>query len=582
MAYPEPFLNRTVALSLLALLVPAAAARAAGDPIMPLAQVTPGMQCTGYSVVRGTTISSFSVDIIDVLADNGGEGPRILFSVSGPAVDQTGIGPGFSGSPIYCPGPDGVMENAGAISEGIGQYGNNIGLATPIEQILGEPVSPPSSMHRDSALLRSARPLSEPLSISGLSTPLVSALQRAALSVGRTVYASPSAPRDVTTFPVQTLVPGASVAAGYSSGAIAAGAIGTVAYVDGNQLWAFGHDLAGAGRRDLFLQDAYVYTVVNNPLGTSDTSSYKLAAPGHVVGTLTDDAPNAIAGTLGTMPTSFPLDVTARDLDANTTTTLNTQVADESALGNPEGQSALSLVGPAAVAQAAFDVLNGSPATQSGSMCVSIRISESRAPMRFCNDYVGGSPGENGIAASPMVADMAAAVGDLDAYELTAVHITAVNVTISLRRELHQAFMLHARAPKVVRRGQTVAVKIALRIPRGAALTRTIKVKVPRNERIGRRDIVLTGTPADVVGPAPSTSDVTIDLGLSSGDSSEDTGPTSIDGLRAEIAAIHRQTGVNATLRAAGVDHGAIGPQVLAGTPLRLTGNLNVPVIVRR
>ena len=46
------------------------------------------------------------------------------------------------------------MLNTGAISEGIGQYGNNVGLATPIEQMLGEPVVPPASARRDSALLR--------------------------------------------------------------------------------------------------------------------------------------------------------------------------------------------------------------------------------------------------------------------------------------------------------------------------------------------------------------------------------------------------------------------------------------------
>jgi hypothetical protein len=539
------------------------------------------MHCTGYSVVRGTTISPFSVDVVDVLADNGGEGARILFTVSGPAVDKTGIGPGFSGSPIYCPGPGGQMLNAGAISEGIGQYGNNVGLATPIEQMLGEPVVPPASARRDPALLRSAVPLSEPLSITGLSTPLASALQRAASSVGRVVYAAPSAPRDVATFPVQTLVPGASVAVGYSTGAIAAGAIGTVTYVNGNSLWAFGHDLAGAGRRSLFLQDAYVYTIVSNPLGTADTSSYKLAAPGHAVGLLSDDTPDAVAGTLGVFPRSFPLHVVARDLDAHKTITLTSTVADESSLGLPEGQSALSLVGPAAVAEAAFETLHGSPAVQSGSMCVSIAIRESPKPLRFCNDYVGGSPGDNGIAASPMVSDMASAVTDIDAYEITPLHIKAVNVALSLRRELHQAFMISARGPRVVHRGQRVAVKVSLRIPRGRALTRTLHVRVPHTERLGHRDIVLTGAPADVQGPAPSTQSVTIDLGLSS-DSESSDGPTTIGQLRQEIEDTHRATGVNATLRASGSDHGAIGPQVYGSKKLRLTGDLHVPVIVRR
>ena len=80
----------------------------AGDPIMPLSQLRPGMQCTGYSVIRGTDISSFDVEIVDVLSGDasGNDGPRILVRVSGPAVDRTGVGPGFSGSPIYCDGQE--------------------------------------------------------------------------------------------------------------------------------------------------------------------------------------------------------------------------------------------------------------------------------------------------------------------------------------------------------------------------------------------------------------------------------------------------------------------------------------------
>src|SRR4051812_10426188 len=103
-----------LAAAVAALLVPAAPALAAGDPIMPLSDVHAGMHCTGYSVVRGTDISSFDVDVVDV-ADGYGlpTAPAILVDVSGPAVDATGIGPGFSGSPIYCADAAGVMRNIG-------------------------------------------------------------------------------------------------------------------------------------------------------------------------------------------------------------------------------------------------------------------------------------------------------------------------------------------------------------------------------------------------------------------------------------------------------------------------------------
>src|ERR671915_1557907 len=124
--------------------LPPASTALAGDPIMPLSQVSAGMQCTGYSVVQGTTISSFDVEVLDVIdGDPLSEGPRILVEASGPAVDSTGIGPGFSGSPIYCPDGAGTNRNIGAISTSIGDYGGKGVLATPIEALLANPPHPP-------------------------------------------------------------------------------------------------------------------------------------------------------------------------------------------------------------------------------------------------------------------------------------------------------------------------------------------------------------------------------------------------------------------------------------------------------
>ena len=106
--------NVLLAVAFFALAAPAAAA----PPIMPLSEVRSGMRCTGLSVVRGTAISSFNVDVIDVVAgDASTDTPKILVRASGPAVDATGIGFGFSGSPILCPDSAGVRRTAGAISE---------------------------------------------------------------------------------------------------------------------------------------------------------------------------------------------------------------------------------------------------------------------------------------------------------------------------------------------------------------------------------------------------------------------------------------------------------------------------------
>src|SRR5205085_10724668 len=134
-----------------------------------------------------------------------------------------------------------------------------------------------------------------------------------------------------------------------------------------------------------------------------------------------------VVGRLGALPDRFPLRVTATDLDSGRVVHQNTQIADETAVGQPTGVSSLTQVGPVAVAQAAYDILRGSPARQSGEMCVRITLRERKAPLRFCNTYVGGSPS---APAAPLVADFAAAAGLLDAYNFGTPHVVAADVTL--------------------------------------------------------------------------------------------------------------------------------------------------------
>src|ERR1700730_11695288 len=136
-----------------------------GGPILPLAQVHAGMDCIGKTVIQGTTITSFNVHVLDVVQQPSA-GPRILVSVSGPAVDTTGIAQGFSGSPVLCDDGTGTLRNAGAISEGVAADGGQLALVTPIQQMLGEPVKPPSTAPRLSVRTHS---LLGPLAVGGLS-----------------------------------------------------------------------------------------------------------------------------------------------------------------------------------------------------------------------------------------------------------------------------------------------------------------------------------------------------------------------------------------------------------------------------
>ena len=193
---------------------------------------------------------------------------------------RPGVGPGFSGSPIYCRDGSGTARNAGAISESIGAFGGKTVLATPIEEILANPPEAPRArpIGARASRLGTVRPLAEPLTVSGLNRGLARRLTEAGAKARRPVLAAPALP--LAPFPAQPPRPGSSLSVGYSSGDLAVGAVGTVAYVDGDRVWGFGHPFENSGLRSLLLQDAYVYTVISNPNVGEDTgSTYKLAAP---------------------------------------------------------------------------------------------------------------------------------------------------------------------------------------------------------------------------------------------------------------------------------------------------------------
>jgi hypothetical protein len=451
------------------MLVAAPAAHAA-DPIMPLSEVKAGMRCTGLSVVKGTEISSFDVDIVDVIAAEAGlSGPRILVRVSGPAVDETGIGPGFSGSPVYCDG-----RNAGAISEGLGEYGNEVALATPIEEMINDrPSAPPSNARRDPALLRAARPLATPLSVSGLTGRAAELVREAAHRAHRPLFVAPAGP--VGGYAAPELSPGASVAATISTGDLALGAVGTLTYRDGDDMWAFGHPFEGLGKRALFLQDAYVYTVIQNPLGIQDFGAitYKLAsADGNLRGSVTSDKADAIGGKVGQSPKSIPLHIVARNR-AGETVTQDSLLADERELGWGAG---ISFVAPLGLTQAVGRLMRDfGPSTLR--MCARIQVRELRRPMGFCNLYFSVDDALNDLAQA----------GDLvDFFDLAPLHVERVAVSARVRRGLEEDVIVRARAPRRARKGSRMRVRLTLQRRRGARHRMSVRVRVPRSLKPGK------------------------------------------------------------------------------------------------
>ncbi|MGN6187965.1 MAG: hypothetical protein ACTHOE_03620 [Conexibacter sp.] len=481
---------------LLLLSAPAAWAR---DPITPLRDIHRGLHCTARTVVQGTTISDFDVDVLDVVADQDGTGARILVRVSGPAVAGTGIASGFSGSPVFCPDANGAIGNAGAISATIGQYGEDVGLVTPIEQMLALPLTPPSGVRRAPKLLHAARALASPLVLSGLSPALGQLAERAALADHRTLVAAPAGP--LGTFPPQELVPGASLAVAYSTGAIGAGAVGTVTFRDGDVVYGFGHPLDGAGRRALLLQDAYVFTVVGNPIDVAGATSYKLAAPGHTLGTLTNDALPGVVGKVGPAPRTVPLTVRVTDADTGARSVQRTDIADETDLGDPNGQDLLSTIASLGVAQAVMSTYDGAPSQQTGRVCLAVQLRELPQPLRSCRRHVTELPvdPESPPPLAMAMGDDLGSVLDLIAHaRFRALHVTRIDVSATVERGLRLATILDAGlARHVVRPGERVGVRLRVRLLRGPLRTVRCTLRIPGDVKPGARMLRIVGTPVE-------------------------------------------------------------------------------------
>jgi hypothetical protein len=103
----------------------------------------------------------------------------------------------------------------------------------------------------------------------------------------------------------RTLRPGDAVGVSLLRGDFEMGATGTVTYVDGQQVYAFGHPFLNLGPTSMPMTRAQVLTVL-----PSLDNSMKIAAMGPVIGRLTQDRSTAVGGVLGAGPGELAVNLT--------------------------------------------------------------------------------------------------------------------------------------------------------------------------------------------------------------------------------------------------------------------------------
>lgn len=284
---------------------------------MPLAEVRAGMQGQWRTVVAGTEIREYTLEVIGVAENFVGPGRSLIICQ---ATDDDSIlsGPvsGMSGSPVFIGG-----KLVGAYAYGFTWAKEQaiIGV-TPIADMLellerygeashsvvggqrwreiDEPENEPTLRGTDNRLpsrrqLESyLQPLPTALNIAGISPGVLAefednfrelGLEPALVPMGRTA-------REIDT----DLQPGSAVAAVLLDGDFNIAGTGTVTYRKGDQVLAFGHPFFGMGDADIPMAAAEIMTVIR-----SVRSSFKLSNTGPVIGSIYQDRLTAIAGRIG-------------------------------------------------------------------------------------------------------------------------------------------------------------------------------------------------------------------------------------------------------------------------------------------
>ncbi|MGE4177282.1 MAG: hypothetical protein AB7G65_15730 [Thermoleophilia bacterium] len=491
---------------------------AAADPILPLSQVQPGMVGQARTVVRGTDIVTFPVTVLDVQhSSDAPGGALILVRAEGPLIDSTGgVAEGMSGSPVYVTGADGVARVMGAVAYGSGDQANVIVGVTPIEQMIDSdsglraneriPAAGPAKplrMVRDRSAARAAErrdpgeralyPL-ERWTIAGASRPLVGPLSAELARSG--VSLNSIGPR--TMRPPVPLVPGASVTALLSGGDLVLGAVGTVTYVDGPTVLAFGHPFTGAGPARFLMGDAYVYQTIAAPI---TGSSYKLAEPGNLQGMIVGDRTDGITGRLGPVE-GIAGTATAENVARGTTSTVRTTIA-------PDDRTAPILAA----------LLQDEPAIRAtdglarGTMALRVTIQSPALKRPFVYRNLYAAEGDVVTLASGTAARIASIMLQNGVKRLP---ISAITIDERLDTTVRAARIVGARiAPHRVTAGGRAVLFLRIQPWRAAQRTIRVPVRVPDTLFPGRAAIRVI--PKSTGGFDSLPADLTQQLGLGGG-----------------------------------------------------------------
>ena len=311
--------------------MPGSGAHAAVATLAP-DELVPGQMGVGYCVFKGTQVDSFGVEILGVQHDVLQPGrDLILARLAGANLEATGIFHGMSGSPVYVEG-----QLIGAIAHGWGFAMEPICGITPIGEmleILEQDLSGPSYYSATPPAMGpdgNPQPLPLPVWVSGIGRSGRAFLTDLLEPMGMVPVTGAGGTADLATVDSE-IRPGSSIGVQLINGDMNMSAIGTVTWIDGERLLAFGHPYMAIGAVDMPITHTVIHGVM-----PSQYASFVLGSTGEEIGALRQDRLAGVAGILGAQARMLPVSVSVAGPSGNHT--LNTRVLDHAILSGSLAQ----------------------------------------------------------------------------------------------------------------------------------------------------------------------------------------------------------------------------------------------------
>ena len=493
---------KRTSLAVIGLIAVGMASVPAATQFLPTDEVRAGMVGVGRTVFEGSKVEEFQVRVLGIIRNV--VGPKrdlILAKLEGGPLATTGVIAGMSGSPVYVDG-----KLIGAVSYSLGQFSREaIAGITPIQEMVDAtavearraPVGQrarlevPITRESIDAALRVAfswarpfadrpadvqvlgpaefgplsqvgtmlTPIATPISMGGFSadvagqlgamfsgTGLLPVMGQAAASVAADEHAK--------------LEPGDAVGINLINGDLSLGATGTVTYVDGTRVYAFGHPFYNLGPTQFPMTRAYIHTLL-----PSLAASTKLASTGETIGTLEQDRATAVAGVLGKGPALIPVKIGLEN-DRGLKKSFSFGIVND------------QLFTPLLTYLSVVNTLT-SYERENGTASYVVKgkaLVKKHGEIAFEDLFTGDRPSA-GAAAYVAAPITFLVTNDDERVEIEGLDLSITSSEQPLTASLERVWIDTAR----VRAGRTVPVKVLLRTYRGDEVVRTVPVDIPAN-----------------------------------------------------------------------------------------------------